>query len=68
LSNIQGYVVEIQHAENYSKLSAKTFSDVRKILKNPSYQGDGRLSVVRARDQFEIFSGSVQKARVQFGL
>lgn len=68
MSNISGYVIEIEAAETYSKLSAKTFSDVRKILKNPSYQGDGHLSVVRNRDQFQIFSGSVQRARCQFGL
>ncbi len=68
MSNIQGYIIEFQATETYSKIPAATFADVKKVIKNPNYDSDGRLSVVRARDQFQIFSGSVQRARCQFGL
>ena len=40
-------MVEFHATETYSKLSANTFADVRKILKNPSYDSEGRLSVIR---------------------
>ncbi|MGO8820148.1 MAG: hypothetical protein ACLQO6_02815 [Desulfomonilaceae bacterium] len=68
MSNEKGYIIEFQAAETYSKIPAATFADVRKVIKNPAWQGDGRLSVVRTRDRFQIFSGSVQRARCQFGL
>ena len=66
--NPQGYTVEIEGAGEYLKTSAATFEAIKKLIKGPKLHGDDMVSVVRKRDNFEIYCGSIQKARFRFGV
>ncbi len=59
-----GYMIEHEGA-THSKFPAKTFEDIKRILKS-LYAG--HVSVVRLRDNFEVYCGPVDKARWKFGL
>ncbi len=66
--NTQGYKIEIVGGGSELKTSARDFGEVKKLLRNSRINGQDRIAVVRSRDDFEIFIGDVQRARVQFGL
>jgi hypothetical protein len=66
LINTQGYIVEVEGQTRYFKTTAITFDGIKKLLKNPKI--DGFVSIVRGRDNFEIYCGPVDKARSKFGL
>ncbi len=66
--NCSGYKVEIVSADSELKTSARDFREVKVLLRNSKISGQDRISVVRRRDDFEIFVGDVWRARLQFGL
>jgi hypothetical protein len=69
LINAQGYIVEIEGRDaTYLKTPAQTFEAIKRVIKNPKLNGDDMVSVIRRRDNTEIYCGSIQKARFRFGV
>ena len=64
--NEKGYIVEHEGSGNYLKTSAATFDCIKKLLRNPKL--DGKVSIVRKRDNFEVYVGPVDRARSHFGV
>jgi hypothetical protein len=64
--NTAGYFIEHEGQGTYLKTTAETFDGIKKLLRNPRM--DGRVSIVRRRDNFEIYCGTIQRARVHFGI
>jgi hypothetical protein len=68
LINAQGYTVEIEGDGAYLKTTAQTFEGIKRVIKNPKLNAESMISIVRRRDSFEIYCGSIQKAQFHFGI
>jgi len=66
--NCSGYKIEVEGPGTYFKAEAKNFDGIKKIICDSRLHSNANISVVRRRDNFEIFVGDVQRARCQFGL
>lgn len=64
--NTSGYIIEHEGRGTYLKTTATTFDGIKKLLKNPKM--DGHISIVRKRDNFQVYVGPVDKARRKFGV
>jgi len=64
--NQRGYIIEVEGPGTCLKTTAPTFEAIKKILRNPKMEGV--ISVVRRRDNFEIYVGPITQARFKFGL
>jgi hypothetical protein len=57
--------VELEHNQSTTTLQMPDFEAIQELLR---YRRMGSISVIRNRDDFEIFSGSISEARRKFGL
>jgi len=68
LINTKGYIIEHEGKGRYLKTTAMTFEGIKRVIKNPKLHGDDLVSIVRRRDNFEIYCGSIRAARFRFGI